>query len=405
MPDLSFVNLAACLAAAFAARLLLGLAPRLQLPGPVLEILVGIVLGPACLGWIHVDQTVSVVALLGLSFSLFLAGLEIDLVGLRGGLLGTSAAGLALSAVLAVAVAVAIASSGLVTGGSGVGLIAVTLCATSLGLVVSVAKQGGFERTALGQLVIAGSTVGDFGAIVALSLLFSRDSRSSSSRFILLVAFVVLCATLWAVLRAGTRQMRIADLIARLADTSAQIRVRGVMVLVVGAAVLAERTGLETILGCFVVGALVRAIDRDGMARHPTFRVKLDALGFGFLVPVFYVTAGLRFDVHSLLRERQTLALVPVFTTALLIVRGVPAALYRHHVSGHREILVAALLQATSLPFIVTATMIGAETGALTPAVAAAFVGAGLVSAILFPVAALTLVRRNDATMPNTAVA
>jgi len=402
MPTLSFVNLAVCLAVAFGARLALGLVPRVRLPGEVLEIMLGIALGPAVLGWVEVDEPVKVLALVGLAFTLFLAGLELDVSRLRGSLLRVAATGMALSIALAAATGVLLRATGLIDDAT---LVAVTLCATSLGLVVPVAKQGGFEDGRLGQLVIAGATLGDFGAIIALSLLFSRDTSSGSTRLALLVAFVVAIAFVARVITLGGRKMRIAGVIARLADTTAQIRVRGVILLVVSFALLAEKTGLETILGCFVAGAVVGTVDRDGRRDHPQFRIKLDAIGFGFLVPIFFVSAGIRFDLDALLDDTSTLLLVPVFLVALLIVRGVPAVVYRSQLDSRRDVVVAALLQATSLPFIVTATMIGVEIGALSAGVAAAFVGAGLLSALIFPAVALTVAARNDTDLAHTALA
>ena len=401
MPQLSFANLAICLSIAFSSRLLLGLVPRVRLPGEVVEIALGIILGPAVLGWVKVDEPVKILALVGLAFTLFLAGLELDLTRLRGSLLRVAGAAMAVSAGLAVVVSVLLSAVGLIDDAR---LVAVALCATSLGLVVPVTKQGGFEDRQLGQLVIAGATLGDFGAIIALSLLFSRDAATASTRFTLLGVFVSLIAlVVWAI-RAGGRRMRIEDVIARLADTTAQIRIRGVVLLIIAFAFLAERTGLETILGCFVAGAVIGTVDRDGARNHPLFRVKLDAIGFGFLVPIFFVSAGIRFDLRALLDDSSTLALVPVFLIALLVVRGLPALLYRGQLASRREVVIAALLQATSLPFIVTATMIGVEIGALTAGVAAAFVGAGLLSALIFPVVALTLAGRNDVVPAHTAL-
>lgn len=401
MPQLSFANLAICLSIAFSSRLLLGLVPRVRLPGEVVEIALGIILGPAVLGWVEVDEPVKILALVGLAFTLFLAGLELDLSRLRGSLLRVAGAAMAVSAGLAVVVSVLLSAVGLIADAR---LVAVALCATSLGLVVPVTKQGGFKDRQLGQLVIAGATLGDFGAIIALSLLFSRDAATASTRFTLLAVFVSLIAlVVWAI-RAGGRRMRIEDVIARLADTTAQIRIRGVVLLIIAFAFLAERTGLETILGCFVAGAVIGTVDRDGARNHPLFRVKLDAIGFGFLVPIFFVSAGIRFDLRALLDDSSTLALVPVFLIALLVVRGVPALLYRGQLASRREVVIAGLLQATSLPFIVTATMIGVEIGALTAGVAAAFVGAGLLSALIFPVVALTLAGRNDAMVVHTAL-
>ena len=297
MPQLSFANLAICLSIAFSSRLLLGLVPRVRLSGEVVEIALGIILGPAVFGWVEVDEPVKVLALVGLAFTLFLAGLELDLSRLRGSLLRVAGAAMAVSAGLAVVVSVVLAAVGLIDDAR---LVAVALCATSLGLVVPVTKQGGFEDRQLGQLVIAGATLGDFGAIIALSLLFSRDAATASTRFTLLAVFVSLIALVVWGIRAGGRRMRIEDVIARLADTTAQIRIRGVVLLIIAFALLAERTGLETILGCFVAGAVIGTVDRDGARNHPLFRVKLDAIGFGFLVPIFFVSAGIRFDLHAL---------------------------------------------------------------------------------------------------------
>ena len=190
--------------------------------------------------------------------------------------------------------------------------------------------------------------------------------------------------------------MRVSTLLVRLQDTTAQIRVRGALVLLVGLVVLAQHTGLETILAAFVAGAVIGFVDRDAMHTHPQFQVKLDAIGHGFLVPIFFVASGVRFDLRALTDHPAQLGRVPLFALALLLVRGVPALLYRSHLGG-RQVVAAGLLQATSLPFLVTAAMIGNEIGALTNANAAALVGAGLLSALAFPVIAVTLLK-GDAT-------
>jgi Kef-type K+ transport system membrane component KefB len=133
-------------------------------------------------------------------------------------------------------------------------------------------------------------------------------------------------------------------------------------------------------------------VDRDETMTHPNFRVKLEAVGYGFLVPFFFVTSGLRFNLKALTDDPANLRLVPVFLAALLLVRGLPALLYRTRV-GTRRTVVAGLLQATSLPFIVAAAEIGTELGELDQATGAALVAAGLLSVLLFPLAALTILR------------
>jgi Kef-type K+ transport system membrane component KefB len=137
---------------------------------------------------------------------------------------------------------------------------------------------------------------------------------------------------------------------------------------------------------------VLNLVDRDTMS-HPNFRAKLDAVGYGFLIPVFFVSSGVRFDLDALTASSSAFARVPLFLLALLIARGVPALLYTNAV-GRRGAVVAGLLQATSLPFIVTATEIGVSIGAIQAVTAAALVAAGLLSVVCFPLVALMVQRR-----------
>ncbi|MFJ9871184.1 cation:proton antiporter [Streptomyces sp. NPDC101165] len=388
MPDVSFVNLFAVTLVALLAPFLLGLAPKVRIPAVVLEIVAGIVLGPSGLGWIRADLPVQIVALLGLAFVLFLAGLEIDVHRLRGRLLGSALLGYVITVVLGVAAGVAFRAAGWVHSPV---LIAVTLSATSLGLVVPVLQDAGRVNTALGQITIAASSVADFAAVLLLSLFFSGSGGSTGSRVVLLVAFAALVAVAAVAVGLAGRSMRVGDVLLRLQDTTAQIRVRAAVVLLVAFVALAEKFGLESILGAFLAGGVVGLVDRDS-ASHPHFRIKLEAIGYGFVIPVFFVASGLRLDLRGLLASPSALLRVPVFLVALLVVRGVPALLYRRSV-GNRSSLAVALLQATSLPFLVTATQVGVASGLMTPVTAAALVCAGLLSVLLFPVCALALLR------------
>ena len=180
----------------------------------------------------------------------------------------------------------------------------------------------------------------------------------------------------------------------RLQDTSAQIRVRGALALFVTFAATAEWLGLEVILGAFVAGAIISLVDRDEVMTHPDFRRKLDAVGFGFFIPVFFVTSGIRFDLDALTASATNLAMVPVFLAALVVVRGVPAIIYRGAL-GARRTAIAGILQSTSLPFIVAASAIGMELGLLSAEEGAALVGAGLLSVLAFPLAGLVLLKRD----------
>jgi len=396
VPDVSFDSLAVVMGVAFAIPLLLGLAPRLRVPAVVLEIVAGIVVGPQVLGWATPDEPVAILALVGLAFLLFLAGLELDLDQLRGRLLRVAGLGFLVSLVLALGAGELLDATGQVHQPL---LTAVILTATSLGLVIPVLKEAGQLDTRLGQLAVAGASIGDFAAVILLSLLFSRDSTGTGTKAALLGAFVAAVVLLGYLLTRRSRRMRVSSVLLRLQDTTAQIRVRGAMLLLLLMVVLAEHLGLETILGAFVAGAIVSVVDRDATRTHPQFKIKLEAIGYGFVIPAFFVTSGMRFDLNALLDHPSVLVKVPIFLAALLFARGVPAFVYRPLV-GTRGAAVAGLLQATSLPFIVAATQIGVAIHALDAATAAAFVGAGLLSALLFPTVALGLVRDVRPTVP-----
>jgi Kef-type K+ transport system membrane component KefB len=384
----AFTDLLVVVAVAFAAPFLLGLFPRVRLPSVVVEIVAGIVVGPSVLGIVEVDQVIEVLALVGLGFVLFLAGLEIEFEKLRGQVLRLTALGFVASFGIAVAVALGLSAGGLVATPL---LVAIILCATSLGVIVPVLKDSGEIATPFGQLIVAAASIADFGAIILLTLFFSGEGGVGST-LLLLGALVVLAAVVFATVRGAERSMRIKADLLRLQDTTAQIRIRAAIVLFVGFAAVAEELGFEVILGTFIAGAIISLLDRDEVMTHPDFRHKLEAIGFGFFIPVFFVTSGVRFDLDALVAEASNLAMVPVFLAALLVVRGLPALLYRRVLDARRT-AVAGILQATSLPFIVAASAIGLELGLINAAESAALIGAGLLSVLAFPVLGLALLR------------
>jgi Kef-type K+ transport system membrane component KefB len=387
--DISFTSLAIVAAAGFVAPLALGLFPALRVPSVVVEIVFGILIGPSVLGWANADEPVQVLALIGLSFLLFIAGLEVDYDRFRGKLLQVTALGFASSLAIGLAIGVGLDALGLVRSPL---LIAIMFSATGLGIVIAVLKDAGEVETSFGQLVIAGSSVAEVGTIVLLTLFFSGESSSFGARVELLGLFAALCvAVVVAVARLG-QSMRVMDTFVRLQDTTAQIRVRGAFVLLTVFVALASKFGLEAILGAFLAGAILKFVDRDQAMSHPQFRQKLDAAGFGVFIPFFFVTSGVRYDAGALFAHASTLARVPLFLGVLLAVRGVPALLYRS-LATTRGIAAGGLLQATSIGFLVVSSQIGRDMGLISAANAAAVVAAGLLSVILFPVGALTILR------------
>ena len=390
MEHVSFAGLLAVTLIAVGAPILVA-ALRLKIPAPVIEIVAGIIVGPSVFKWVKIDAPISVLALMGVAFLLFLAGLEIDLDRLRGRVLRVSLLGYLVTLALGVVVGLAAHAAGLVKSPL---LLAVALSATSLGLVIPVLKDAGQADSPIGQYTIAGATVADFAAVVLLSLLFSQSKGGPGSKIFMFGAFVVVVIVVAVTLGRAGRAMRFDALITRLQDTTAEIRVRIAVALLVGFVAMAERVGLETILGAFLAGAVLNLVDRDTMS-HPQFRVKLEAVGYGFVIPVFFVASGVALDLKGVFSSASGIVRIPVFLIALLMVRGAPAFLYRP-VTGTRGAVAAGLLQATSLPFLVTATSIGVSIGSISGVTGAALVCAGLLSVVIFPALAIAILRRSD---------
>jgi Kef-type K+ transport system membrane component KefB len=386
---ISFTSVAVVAAVAVTAPLLVAFI-GLRLPAIVVEILLGIVVGPQVLGWASNDEPVQVLALLGLAFLLLLAGLEIDFDRLRGVLLRVTGFAWILSFGIALGVGLVLKETGLVRSPL---LVATIFSATGLGIIVPILKDAGQTSSSFGQLVVAAASIAEVAPIALLSLFFSGESGSIAVKLVLLIGFACFVAAIGMVLLGLQRSTRVSSVLLRLQDTTAEIRVRGAFLLLTLFVVLASRFGLEAILGAFLAGATLKLVDRDQGMTHAFFHQKLEAVGFGVFIPFFFVATGIKLDVASLFHGASTAERVPVFLAALLLVRGVPVLMYRRVVSGPSRLLAAMLLQATSLSIPVVAGQIGVEMGLMRPATYVALVTAGLISVIVFPLASLTLLR------------
>lgn len=371
---------------------LLGLLPRLPVPGAVLEVIAGIVVGPSVLGWARVDAPVEVLSDLGLGMLLFLAGLEIDVDRLRGPLTRLASLAFGVSVVLGLCCAFLFWLAG--QAGQPL-LLAVILMSTSAGLLLPLLKDAGEGGTEYGQLVMTAAALAEIVPIMLLSLLFSATSKTSADQLVSLAIFLALLVLLGLALTRVRRLRALDRLLEYLEDRSGQLRVRATLTLALGCGVLAFRFGFASILGAFAAGLLVRLIEFSGREPNPHFLTKLEGIGFGFLVPIFFISTGVAFQLKDLLAHPVALAEVPLFLITLLVVRGVPALLYRR-TAGIRRTAAAGLLQATTLTFVIVATEIGVAAGKLTPTVATALVAAGLLSAALFPAGAERLLFRAE---------
>lgn len=390
MPAVHYTNLLIVVTIGLLAPLALGFFPRLRLPAVVLELVLGIVIGPSGLGWAKPDLPVSILALIGLAFLLFLSGLEIDVERLRGRILKLTSIGFALSFAIAILLGLGLKAGGFVKSPL---FVAIVLAASSVSMIFPVLKDANVTSSRFGQLVLASASVAEFGAIILLSLLFSGKGSSSTTGTLILVGVFGLVVVLVGVAIACVeRSLSLARVLRRLQDTTAQIRVRAAFVLMIGFAALADQFGLETILGAFAAGVLLSLIDRDQTTPPPQFRLKLEAAAFGVFIPVFFVTSGLRFNLNALFASPSTVARVPLFLLAIYLARGLPAIVYLRLLGRSRSVI-AGVLQATSLTVIVAATQIGLQLGVVSQASSAGLIAAGLLSVVISPALGLVLLR------------
>jgi Kef-type K+ transport system membrane component KefB len=382
-----FGGLLALAVAAFAAPLAARAIPRRLVPPVVLEVLAGIAIGPQGLGLVRATDGVYVLYLLGFGFLLFLAGQEVEVERFRGPAFRLTGASFLLGLVIAVPVALVLR---LIAPGADVRLMALAMTASSLGVIVPVLRDAGEVTTDFGQLAIMAGSVGEFAALVLLTVLFSAQPEPTWAQ----VAYVVALGAAAVIGALGLRRLwRSAWLRRQLLATdqsTSQLRVRGGFVILLAFAAIAHEFGVDALLGAFVAGVVLKIADSDDRPTQDRYQDKLRAIGYGFLVPIFFIVTGVQFDLRSLFASASSLALMPAVVAGILIVRAVPALLYRRQL-GTRPAAAAGLLQATTLTFPVVVAEVGRSLGLLTSASSAALVGAALLSVLIFPAIALAL--------------
>jgi Kef-type K+ transport system membrane component KefB len=353
-----------------------------KIPLVVFEIVLGIVVGPSVLGWVHPDDLLSAISNFGLVLLFFMAGNEINFQEIRGRPINRASLGWLIS--LVVGIVVGIALPGGTVGGIFIGI---ALTSTALGTIMPILRDAGELRTPLGKAVTAIGTAGEFGPLVAISLFLS--GRRPSVAAVVLIAFVVV-AGLAVLLAVRNPHRRMHELVTASLHTSGQFAVRLIILIVVALVCLSLVFKLDMLLGAFAAGILARALLRG--ASEPdtvTIERKLEALSFGLFVPVFFITTGVTFNLTALISDPRALILLPIFLVLLLLVRGIPGTLASPPGSTWRDRTSIALFAATGLPIIVAVTNIGLEEKAIQPGTAAALVGAGMLSVLLFPLLAL----------------
>ncbi len=351
------------------------------LPVVVVELLCGVMLGPHVLG-IHVDSFITFFSDLGLGLLFFFAGYEIDLHRIMGRPLELALLGWACSLAIAYSVGGVLAAAGVVlsllyTGSA--------LATTAIGTLIPILADTGELRSRFGTYLLAAGAVGEFGPILLLTLLLSAESVLHNT--LILVGFVALAVgvALFAV-RSSTRTI---PLFERTLESSSQLAVRWIVVLVFALALLAYELGLDLLLGGFAAGLITRQVLKT--REIPAFDSKLNAVAFGVFVPFFFVVSGMNLDVEALFSSTSAVLKMLLFFALFFIVRGVPVLLLYRRVLDARERAALALMSSTQLPLVLAITTLAVQLHHMRASTAAALVGAAVLSTLVFPVLGLRL--------------
>lgn len=360
-----------------------GIRPVLRVPIIVFELVLGIIVGPAVLGWVAPGQVLDKLSDLGLAMLFFMAGSEIDFRAIAGRPLVRASLGWLLGLMLGLGVGFLIAPD------TGMIVIGIALSSTALGTLMPILRDARELDTPFGKTVTAIGAVGEFLPLIAISVFLS--TRRAPVAAVILLTFVVLAALVVLIARRAPHG-RLHKFVGATLHTSDQFGVRFVLMLIAGLVGLSVVLDLDMLLGAFVAGAVWRII----MARAPesdaaAVESKLEAIAFGFLVPIFFLYTGVTFELGVLLASPLALSLVPLFLIALLVIRGAAAQLSASHGAGLRERTALGMLAATGLPIIVAVTAVGVDEGVLDSAIAAALVGAGMLSVLIYPLVAMIL--------------
>ncbi|HWD52783.1 MAG TPA: cation:proton antiporter [Acidimicrobiales bacterium] len=365
---------------------------RLGVPALVLEITLGVVVGPDVLKLAHTGGVVSGFSDLGLAFLMFLAGYELDLQRIRGRPLRLATVSWVSSAVVAVGISLAVVATGLEHDPVVFGL---TLTTTALGTVLPLLRDAGGLDTEFGRHVMAAGTIGEFGPIVAVSVFLTQ--RHPAITILLLVVFLA-TAVAAALLATRTQQPRVVAMLSRHLHSSSQLPIRVSVLLIFLLVYLAFTLGLDVLLGAVAAGIVVRLVTEGDDS--PVIRGKLEAIGFGFLIPIFFVVSGVTFDLRSLFHNPSAALRIPLYLLLLLVVRGAPSLLVYRKYLPRREQVSLALFSVTGLPLIVVIAEIGVAADKMTHENAAALIAAGVLSVLIFPVVGLRLLPRGTPAVP-----
>ena len=396
--DLNAYPILTVLIIATASSMLAELPTRFRVPVVVWEMILGMTVGPHLLGFVQpigrftmFGERVGTYTLLserGLAALFFMAGLDLDLRRVRGRPLQLAITGWAVSLGLALTASALLRMMPVVHAPL---MIALALTTTAMGTFMPTLHDAGMLKTRFGTNVLAAGAAGEFLPILSAALLLTRDVPVWQE-VLLMLGFVALAGTA-AAIALGFRPPGAVKLLSRTLRSSSQLPVLLTLVILFSFAVLSQRIGLESVLGAFSAGMILR-LATEG-EQGTMFREKIDAICFGFLIPFFFVWSGMSLDLTAFRHSPRAIFLIPVFLALFVVVRGLPVILYRKDLAKS-ERLPFVLYSATALPLVVAITNIAVTDDGMSPEIATAMVGAAVLSVLFFPAAAQALLRNTS---------
>jgi Kef-type K+ transport system membrane component KefB len=351
------------------------------IPVVVLELLFGVLIGPQVLG-IKVDSFLSFFSDLGLAMLFFFAGYEIDVARIRGRPLELALMGWLLSLALAYGISGVLATIGIVLSTLYTGS---ALTTTALGTLLPILSDAGELKTKFGTYMLAAGAVGEFGPVLVITLVLSTEGTLHNA--LILLAFIVTAVLI--ALFAARSSMWAMPLFERTLESSSQLAVRWILVLIFALVLLASKLGLDLLLGGFAAGLIVGHV--LGETEVPVFESKLTAIAFGAFIPFFFVVSGMRLDVDALFSSVGSVLKMLLFFVLFFVVRGIPALLLDRHDLGRRDRMALALMSSTQLPLVLAITTLATHAGHMRPSTAAALIGAAVLSTLVYPFLGLRL--------------
>jgi Kef-type K+ transport system membrane component KefB len=369
-------------AVAALAPVLVALLPGPRIPQVVVLLAGGVLVGPQVLGWAD-REAIDLLANVGLGFLFLLAGYELDLHLFRERPGRVAIVAWLVTVGLAAALVGALEVAGLVRAFVPVAL---GLTTTALGTLLPILRDNDMLGGRFGRYLLAAGAVGELFPVFAIAVFLGASNKFVALGSLLAVGVLALVLSFAPRLVRGGR---LESILREGEGSTAQTTLRWTVLLLLVLLVVAEEFGLDVVLGAFLAGIVLR---RWAPGDVGALEDKLDAIGYGFFIPLFFVASGMSLDIRSIAEAPLRLL---AFFVLLLVIRGVPALfLYRRDLPAIQRVQMM-LLTATALPLLVALAEIGLRNGTMLRENAAALVGAGALSVLVFPMARGVIGPRN----------